>query len=301
MSVTCKSLMVMSFSNYYLGAPIWSHKGWVGSLFRRDAKASDYLSQYASVFNTVEGNTTFYAVPPAVTVQRWLELTPEDFQFCFKFPRTITHDKHLQNAEAETVEFLERMAPLGPRLGPFLLQLPPSFGPLAIPVLLSYLDQLPDRYRYAVEVRNFLFFAEGNAQQELNAVLAERGVDRVIFDTRALRSADPNEKAVRVHQQRKPDLLVHFLATASRPFFRYVGHPRLEANLPYLQELADWTARWIGEGRTPYVFMHSVYDDLVPEQARLFHYLMGQRLDAGDMPPWPGETEEPELEQLSLF
>ena len=47
--------------------------------------------------------------------------------------------------------------------------------------------------------------------------------------------------------------------------------------------------------------MHSIYDDLVPEQSRLFHYLLSQCLDAGDMPPWPGETEEPELEQLRLF
>ncbi len=193
------------------------------------------------------------------------------------------------------------MAPLGARLGPFLLQLPPSFGPLAIAALLAYLDQLPDTHAYAVEVRNFLFFAEGKAEQELNAVLAERGIDRVIFDTRALRSADPGEKAGTRPPERKPDLPVHFLATGSRPFYRYVGHPQLEANLPTLQELADWTARWIGEGRTPYVFMHSVYDDLVPDQARLFHYLLGQRLEVGDMPPWPGETEAPELEQLSLF
>ena len=291
----------MLLERYYLGAPVWSHKGWTGSLFRRDAKATDYLSQYASVFNTVEGNTTFYAMPPEETVQRWLAATPENFRFCFKFPRTITHDKHLQNAEAETATFLERLAPLGPRLGPFLLQLPPSFGPLAIPDLLSYLDQLPDSYRYAVEVRNFVFFAKGKAEQELNRVLTERGIDRTIFDTRALRSADPAEKAVRVHQQRKPDLPVHFLATGSRPFYRYVGHPQLEANLPTLQELADWTARWIHEGHTPYVFMHSIYDDLVPEQSRLFHHLLSQRLEVGDMPPWPGETEEPELKQLSLF
>ena len=96
------------------------------------------------------------------------------------------------------------------------------------------------------------------------------------------------------------DAAAAFLGFA-RPFFRFVGHPQLEANLPYLQELADWTARWIGQGRTPCVFMHSVYDELVPEQARLFHHLLSQRLEVGDMPSWPGETEEPELEQLSLF
>ena len=201
-----------------------------------------------------------------------LESTPEDFQFCFKFPRTITHDKHLQKAEGETVAFLERMAPLGPRLGPFLLQLPPSFGRLPSPpsCLISTSFPTATFTLWKCVISSFLPKAKRN--ESLTLCWLRRGINRAVFDTRALRNADPSEKAVfHVHQKRKPDLQVNFLTTGSRPFYRYVGHPQLEANLPYLQELADWTAHWIDEGHTPYIFMHSVYDDLVPEQSRLFH------------------------------
>jgi len=53
----------MAIERYFLGCPIWSNKDWVGELFAPDAKQKDFLQQYASVFNTVEGNTTFYGLP----------------------------------------------------------------------------------------------------------------------------------------------------------------------------------------------------------------------------------------------
>ena len=62
---------------YYLGLPLWSNTHWKGSLFGADAKPADFLAQYAQVFNAVEGNTTFYAVPSAEMVSRWLAMTPD--------------------------------------------------------------------------------------------------------------------------------------------------------------------------------------------------------------------------------
>lgn len=297
---------------YFLGCPIWSFKGWVGNLFRADARPGDYLRQYAAVFNAVEGNTTFYALPPAETVARWREDTPSGFEFCFKFPRWITHEKRLRQTEPEAVEFLARMAPLGDRLGPFLLQLPPTFGPADLPILASFLDRLPSPYRYVVEVRHRAFFAQGKDEANLNALLVARGVDRAIFDTRALRAADPTDAAVRAAQQRKPDLPVHITATGPRPLYRFVAHPLVEANLGHLQELAGVVAAWIEGGRTPYVFMHSPYDVLAPRLGREFHRLLSQRTAVGEMPPWPGEQVGPATvgdirpladfgQQLSLF
>lgn len=291
----------MPIERYYLGAPIWSFKRWAGSLFTRKAESIDFLKQYASVFNTVEGNTTFYAVPSVETVDRWRDDTPDGFHFCFKFPRHISHDRRLRNTWDETTAFIERMAAMGSRLGPFLLQLPPSFGPDDLPILTAFLDRLPFQHNYVVEVRHPAFFAGGDPEQSLNAILGVRGIDRAIFDTRALREADPADKAVAEHQRQRPNLPVRFHATGLRPFYRYVGHPVLAENLPYLNELADAVVRWIGDGCTPYVFMHSPYDDLVPHQARLFHQLLSQRLPVGAMPPWPGEEEGPEVEQLSLL
>ena len=50
-------------NKYHLGLTGWNTKEWAGSFYRRKSKANDYLSQYSTVFNTVEGNTTFYSIP----------------------------------------------------------------------------------------------------------------------------------------------------------------------------------------------------------------------------------------------
>ncbi|MCB1809466.1 MAG: DUF72 domain-containing protein, partial [Candidatus Competibacteraceae bacterium] len=97
--------------NYYLGCPLWSNPAWVGGLFKRGARPQEFLTQYAEVFSTVEGNTTFYALPRAETVLRWREATPDHFRFCCKFPRTISHDASLRHVNRETVDFLDRLSP----------------------------------------------------------------------------------------------------------------------------------------------------------------------------------------------
>ena len=294
----------MSITAYYLGCPVWSFKGWVGNLFSAGAKPGEYLRQYAAVFNTVEGNTTFYAVPDEKTVERWRLDAPVGFHFCFKLPRTITHDKRLRQVDAETEAFFARLAPLGSRLGPFLIQLPPSFGPTELPVLASVVKGLPPAYDYVVEVRHRAFFAGGKEELALNGSLVDWGVDRALFDTRALRTADPGDPVVAGAQQRKPDLPVHPVATAAHPFYRFVAHPAVAVNLPWLHDLADLVASWIAAGRTPYVFMHSPYDVYAPQLGREFHRLLSERLDAGELPPWPGEAPPESREdggQLALF
>ena len=150
---------------YRLGCPGWGDPKWVGRLFPSGTKSTEFLYHYARVFNTVEGNTTFYALPSADTVARWAASVPDEFRFCFKFPRTITHDKLLVDAAGETHEFLDRVAPLGARLGTLMLQLPPRFADLAR--LRGFLATLPTDFRYAVELRHDVFFAGGPEEDAL--------------------------------------------------------------------------------------------------------------------------------------
>lgn len=293
----------MALHGYALGCPIWGLKGWVGELFTRDARPADFLRQYSSVFNTVEGNTTFYGVPAPATVARWRDETPPDFRFCFKFPRTISHERRLVGAEAETAHFFDTLAPLGSRLGPFFLQLPPTFAPSNLDTLASYLTALPAGFHYAVEVRHPDFFAAGEAEGALDTLLAAQGVDRVLFDTRGLRAADGNDPETREAQRRKPDLPVRFVATGPHPFVRFVAHPEVAANEPWLAEWADVVAAWLREGRHPFIFMHSPDDFFAPRLARRFHALLAARHPAvGTLPPWPATTDDdPPLTQLALF
>jgi uncharacterized protein YecE (DUF72 family) len=269
-------------------------------LYTRGAGSTDLLRQYAGVFNAVEGNTTFYGVPTTATVNRWLAETPPGFRFCFKFPRTITHERRLVDTGAETRRFLDTLRPLAARLGPFLLQLPPSFGPDVLPDLDRFLAALPDGIEVAVEVRHRALF-DDEAERRLRALLADAGADRVVFDARGLRAADASDPIIRDAQRRTPDLPVRLDATALKPIVRYMGHPEPVANRQLLVFWCDVLERWIAEGRTPHFFVHTPDDRHAPYLARQFHGLLGRRLDVGEMAPWPGEIEAPPPEQLTLF
>jgi len=132
----------------------WSYNFWVGNFYPKGTKSTEYLAEYSKHFNTVEINNTFYKVPSEHTLEKWREQTPHDFVFSSKFPQTITHRKMLKNCDRDVKFFIERMSVLENKLGPLLLQLPPTFGEEQIAVLRDFLPVLPKDHQYAVEVRN---------------------------------------------------------------------------------------------------------------------------------------------------
>lgn len=287
--------------NLRMGCPVWAHAPWVGHFFTSDARRPDYLPQYGSVFNTVEGNSSFYGLPAKPTIERWSEEAPEGFEFCFKFPRVVSHDLLLRHAERETAEFIERISPLGGNLGPFFLQLPPHFEPRHLPHLSAFLDGLPREYSYAVEVRNDRFFEGRQEKIDFHTLLAERGADRVIFDTRALFRGQSVDEDTENARRRKPNFPVEFHATAHKPFVRFVGHPDEGLTDRVLKEWVEPVLGWMQEGRTPYFFTHMPDDLLAPALARRFQHML---IEAGadfEPPAWPFELEPPRPEQMDLF
>ncbi len=280
----------------YLGCPVWGLKAWVGPFFPAGAKQREFLSLYSRRLNTVEGNTTFYATPDVATVERWRDETPPGFQFCFKFPQSISHHKRLRNAETETAEFLDRLARLNNRCGPAFLQLPPTFGPSNLPSLIAYLRSLPKTFRYAVEVRHPDFFAEPG-EGALEAALREHGIARVLFDARGLRSASPEDEATATAQERKPDVPVRYTRSAPFAFVRYIAHPTFEANAGWLNVWAGRVAGWLGAGDEVFFFLHSPTDAISPLLAKDFHARVAALYP---LPPWP-EWVERKPQQSSLF
>src|SRR5215211_3877232 len=91
-----------STRQFYIGCAVWAYKDWVGELFPPGSKSGEFLALYSRRLTTVEGNTTFYAIPKAEIVQRWAAETPETFRFCFKIPREISHSGHLARKADET-------------------------------------------------------------------------------------------------------------------------------------------------------------------------------------------------------
>jgi len=283
----------------FLGCPRWGLKEWVGNFFPAKTQARDFLTLYSRRLNTVEGNTTFYAIPNLETVERWRAATPPGFKFCLKFPKVISHQRQLRGAEAETRSFLEALERLGDRCGPSFLQLSPKFDGHQLPTLTTYLDSLPRDFHYAVEVRHPDFFADP-AEAALDEVLRRRGVARVLFDVRGLRGAAPDDEAVVVAQQRKPNVPIRFTRTAPFAFVRFIADPDLAANTSLLDDWAKRVAGWlaVGDAAHVYFFLHSPDDIQAPLLARDFHARVATRQP---LPPLPAWGEESFVGQPNLF
>jgi uncharacterized protein YecE (DUF72 family) len=144
----------------YIGTSSWSFDDWRGTIYPAEAKSSDLLSFYAQRFSAVEIDMTFYRIPTPAMVEGWYQKTPPGFRFAAKVPQLITHEKVLRDCLAELRQFTEVMGLLGEKLGPLLFQFPyfpkrDFSSPQAfLDRLEALLDQLPQGYRFAVEIRN---------------------------------------------------------------------------------------------------------------------------------------------------
>jgi len=282
---------------YYLGCPSWSENAWRDYLYPQDAKSSDFLSLYTQVFNAVEGNTTFYASPSAAVVQRWADAMPEHFRFTAKFPGDISHGGDLRERQVAVDTFLQLLSPLGERVSPFWLQLSKAFTPNRLPELAGFIDAL--QRPLAVEVRHDEFFAKGDAERRLNRLLLDRGVERICLDPRALFSCTSTDPAVLHAQSKKPRVPPRPAAFTQFPQVRFIGHPVLEANEPFLTPWVEKIAGWIEEGRTPYIFLHTSDNLLAAKLAQHFHRRLMSRLPG--LPALPELYREPAAEQLGLL
>jgi uncharacterized protein YecE (DUF72 family) len=164
-----------------LGTSGWSYKEWVKVFYPSDATKK--LTYYSSVFNTVEIDSTFYAYPSQGTVYGWEKNTPTGFVFSAKAPKLITHEKRLdveKGAIADLYRFLDLMRPLikAGKLGPVLLQLPPSFSfDKDYDTLRSFVEVAPKDIMFATEFRH-LSWLKG----EVNELLRKHNIANVIVD-----------------------------------------------------------------------------------------------------------------------
>ena len=282
---------------YYLGCPSWSENAWRDYFYPQDARPAEFLSLYSQVFNAVEGNTTFYASPAASTVQRWADTMPEHFRFTAKFPGDISHSGDLREQLTAAETFLQLLSPLGERVSPLWLQLPKSVTPQRLPELAGFIDAL--ERPLAVEVRHREFFAKGDSERILNRLLRDRGIERICLDPRALFSCTSTDPAVLDAQAKKPNVATRPAAFTQCPQVRFIGHPQLEANDPFLVPWVEKIAQWIEEGRTPYIFLHTADNLLAAKLAQRFHTQLMLRLPG--LPALPELYREPAAEQLGLL
>jgi uncharacterized protein YecE (DUF72 family) len=208
------------------GTSGYSYKEWKGSFYPEKLPASKMLEFYASRFNGVEINNTFYRMPEAKTLERWREETPEAFVFVLKAPQRITHQKKLAGAGDDVAYFLDVARSLGGKLGPVLVQLPPYLRK-DVALLSDFLALFPKDVRVAMEFRHASW-----DEDDVRAALRDAGA--------ALCAAQTDESA-------GPEGLVHSTALW--------GYARLRKVEYSEDELREWSARIDAQGWSDaYVF-----------------------------------------------
>lgn len=282
---------------FYVGGPVWGSKAWIGNFFPPHTPAREFLRLYSRRLLTVEGNTTFYSTPSPELVERWREETPSTFRFCPKIARSISHAARLDHTREETLLFTERMRGLGDRLGPMFLQLPPSFAPSHLALLRAFLDFWPSDLRLAVEVRHPAFY-RGQQAEPLHDLLGQYRVARVMMDTRPIRTGSTEDQRLMASRERKPNLPVHVACTTDFAFLRYIGHPDMEVNTPFLQGWAQQLAEWLKQGRSLYVFCHCPLEEYAPNLCVALYRSVQELAALPDLPWQPGR---PKARMATLF
>jgi len=278
---------------------MWAHRPWVGHWYPHKTRPGAELALYAKLCNAVEGNTTFYAEPSAENVQRWKDQTPPDFRFMFKLPREVTHVRRLNDVAQPVRSFLNAVEPLAERLGPLQVQLPPAFGPEGIELLLSFVRRLPTDWQWAIELRHAGWFDNSPAQQQLDELLIERGINRVVLDTRPLYAAPATSTAAIDEQKNKPDLPISLEAVGRHPIVRLIGEDSPQGTLKGLLRWIPQLIEWLDDGCEPYIFVHQPENLESPGLARALHAALGLRYPA--LAPLPEAPDVEEPEQTSMF
>jgi uncharacterized protein YecE (DUF72 family) len=281
-----------------VGTSGWSYptgRGmWNGVFYpaRRPPRFDD-LAYYATHFDTVEVNSTFYRMPEAPLTARWLERTPADFLFSVKLFQKFTHpDMYLARAgvadwnlsKGDIDAFRTGVDPLARagRLAALLLQFPPSFH--AIPETRDYLDWLMRAFAalpLAVELRHQSWDAEASGTR---ALLTHNGASRVrvddpfthiiAADPRNVGTSEPSLVYLRLHGRNRGAWWQH---EASEDRYNYLYSPH------ELEPVAEAAAEAAAAGHRVLVYLNNHFSAKAVANAAVLKDRLGQPLP-GDYP-----------------
>ncbi len=212
----------------------WAYPHWVGAFYPEGLRARDRFAHYASAFDTVEIDNTFYRLPERSTFLAWRRAAPEGFVYALKASRLIIHLKRLRDVREPLGVFLARARLLKGRLGPVLYQLPPNVRK-NLPLLVDFLALLPGDLRHAVEFRHESWYDE-----EVREAFERAGAALCVHD----RADCPSPR----------------WATAPFVYCRFHGAGQSEGGLYGPRRLRSW-ARWLverlDEGRDVHAYFNN--------------------------------------------
>ena len=159
-----------------VGCSGWQYRHWKGNFYPAELPQARWFEHYATVFDTVEINNSFYRLPEATTFAKWAAAAPRGFEFAVKASRFLTHMKKLKDPEEPIDRFFTRAGSLGRHLGPVLYQLPPGWK-LDRARLEHFLQALPDTAGHVIEFRDPTWYTD-----EVYALLERHRVSLCLHD-----------------------------------------------------------------------------------------------------------------------
>jgi uncharacterized protein YecE (DUF72 family) len=266
-------------SEIRVGCQGWNYDDWTtkaggaGVFYPRGTRSGEMLAVYAEIFDTIEVDSTFYAIPPASVVESWYKKTPAGFTFSLKMPQEITHEHALRPGSFEIVdEFCERLKGLKEKLGVVLVQLAPQFEASKENAqnLRKFLERLPREIRFAVEFRARQWLIDWTFQE-----LEKASVALCLTEGKWI----PREITFGAVEQVKTDFsYIRFMGERDLTEFDKI-YRHQDTNLEiWKAEIEKLKAREI------FVYFSNFYEGHAPASAGKLKKLVGQEIiDAGDL------------------
>lgn len=186
----------------------------------------DELSYYASQFNSIELNATFYRIFPAETYQKWYDRTPSNFKFFPKMTNEVSHLRRMNDKVYNIADrYLEVTSLLKEKLGTIFLQMHNNFGPKNWDRVVRFVEYWPKEFPLAMEFRHTDWFNDEKVANELFHLLEENNITNVLVDTAGRRD------------------IMHMRLTTNEAFIRYVGanHESDYARMmDWVSKLGEW-------------------------------------------------------------
>lgn len=254
-----KSSAHKSKPNIYVGCAKWNRTDLKG-FYPRGTK--DELTYYATQFNSIELNATFYNFYSTEQFENWRDKTPDNFKFFPKINQMISHMKRLnEGVERYTEEFCHSLAGLGDKLGVVFLQLHNNFAPKNWDRLEKFLEEFPKGIPLSLEVRHTDWLNDPEVSGRFYALLEKHQVANIITDTAGRRD------------------LLHMRLTTPSAFIRYVGANH-ESDYARLDDWFDRIKRWIDNGGIEdiYFFVHQNLEKASPLLSAYFVKRLNEEL-----------------------
>ncbi len=237
----------------------------------------DELTYYATQFNSIELNATFYGMPTAEQVQTWKDKTPKDFKFFPKITNTVSHFRRLLNITDVVTQFASAVLNFDEKLGMVFLQLHDNFKPKDFERLEKFVQDWPKEVPLAIELRNTEWFTDEEVFNTVCELFEVHNITNIIVDTAGRRD------------------MLHMRLTTPHAFIRYVG-ANAESDYGRLDDWLQRLTKWKKEGlQNLYFFVHQNIEKASP--------LLSSHLIQKMNKDWKTDLHVPEMasEEPTLF